>query len=195
MAAAQAAGPCPTGEETQWFDRVRELARDLYVLGDTVGQEVQRLERSQKFTATLLAVQVEQRSTRGVLTLRNTSGELEQPIRTDRGDGEAGRAMLDRARGLVGHRVRVYRQNEQMTSNAKYQVRVAVHLADLGEDTDPIPEASAKQHLVQAADGDTDAAQEAWNAAGLPESGSVTARQLVQALAFLSTSITLESPS
>ncbi|UQI49744.1 hypothetical protein M1P56_35105 (plasmid) [Streptomyces sp. HU2014] len=185
IAAAQAAGPCPPGEEAVWTERVRGLAVDLFVLGDTVDQDLRRLESAKAFTATMLAVRVEESSRRGVLTLRNTSGELEQPIRTDRGDNDAGRAMIERARALIGHRVRVYRLNEQMASNAKLQVRTVVHLVDYGPDTDPVPEVSAKQHIMQAAEGDKDAAQQAWAEAGLPDSGSVTARQLATAFTLL----------
>ncbi|MER5728958.1 hypothetical protein ABT084_11600 [Streptomyces sp. NPDC002138] len=132
--------------------------------------------------ATLLAVRVEASSTRGVLVLRNTSGELEQPIRTDRGDSEAGRAMLERARALVGHRVRVYRLNERMASNPKLEVRIVVHLAGFGPDTDPVHEHSAKQDVLAAAEGDTSVAQLAWSEAGLPESGAVSVTQLADAL-------------
>ncbi|UQI49763.1 hypothetical protein M1P56_35210 (plasmid) [Streptomyces sp. HU2014] len=72
-----------------------------------------------------------------------------------------------------------------MASNAKLQVRTVVHLADCGPDADPVPEVSAKQHLMQAAEGDKDAAQRAWSEVGLPEDGSVTARRLASAFALL----------
>ncbi|MEU3407659.1 hypothetical protein ABZ766_27445 [Streptomyces sp. NPDC006670] len=49
------------------------------MLGDTVGQDIARLDAAKQFTATLLDVRVEATSTRGVLVLRNSSGELEQP--------------------------------------------------------------------------------------------------------------------
>ncbi|MEW2417501.1 hypothetical protein AB0953_27790 [Streptomyces sp. NPDC046866] len=185
IAAAHAVGPCPPGEEAEWTDSVRERAVSLYVLGDTVGQDIARLDAAKQFTATLLDVRVEASSTRGVLVLRNTSGELEQPIRTDRGDSKAGRVMIERARALIGHRVRVYRLNERMASNPKLEVRIVVHLADFGLDTDPIHENSAKQNVLAAAEGDTAAAQQAWSAAGLPESGAVSVRQLADALARL----------
>lgn len=184
LAAAQAAGPCPPGEEAAWAQRVRDLAFDLYVLGDTVGQDLNRLDGAKQFTATLLLVRIETSSTRGVLVLRNSSGEREQ-LRTDRSDSDAGRAMVDRARALVGHRVRVYRINETMAGNAKMQVRVAVHLVDGGADTDPVPEASAKQVLLEEAENDTAAARTAWAAASLPDSGSVTVHQLIDALGHL----------
>ncbi|MFD5417568.1 hypothetical protein ACFWJT_06020 [Streptomyces sp. NPDC127069] len=185
IAAVHAVGPCPAGEEAAWTDQVRERAVSLYVLSDTVGKDIARLDAAKQFTATPLDVRVEATSTRGVLILRNTSGELEQQIRTDGGDSKAGRAMIERARALVGHRVRVYRLNERMASNAKLEVRIVVHLADYGLDTDPIHENSAKQNVLAAAEGDTAVAQHAWAEAGLPESGSVTVRQLADALARL----------
>ncbi|MET9888489.1 hypothetical protein ABZZ20_36325 [Streptomyces sp. NPDC006430] len=43
-------------------------------MGDTVGQDIVRLDAAKQFTATLLNVRVEASSTRGVLILRNTSG-------------------------------------------------------------------------------------------------------------------------
>ncbi|MFI8093799.1 hypothetical protein ACIF9R_36775 [Streptomyces sp. NPDC086080] len=184
LAAARAVGPCPPGAEADWTEQVRARAVHLYTLADTVGQDLRRLDSAKQFTATLLSVRVEATSTRGVLVLRNTSGELER-LRTDRGDSEAGRAMIERARGLVGHRLRVYRLNEQMASNAKLQVRTVVHLADCGPDTDPIHENSAKENVLTAAEGDRDAAGRAWREAGLPAGGSVSAIQLGAALARL----------
>lgn len=184
LAAARAVGPCPSGEEAAWTEQVRARAIHLYTLADTVGQDLQRLDSAKQFTATLLSVRIESTSTRGLLVVRNTSGELER-LRTDRGDTDAGRAMIERARALVGHRLRVYRLNEQMASNAKLQVRTVVHLADYGPDTDPVHEHSAKENVLAAAEGDKESARQAWLEAGLPESGSVTVRQLAEALAQL----------
>ncbi|MFE1230240.1 hypothetical protein [Streptomyces sp. NPDC058745] len=184
LAAARAVGPCPLGEEAAWGERVREQAVALYALADTVGQDLQRLEEARQFTATLLSVRVEASSTRGLLIVRNTSGEVER-LRTDRGDSDAGRAMIERARTLVACRLRVYRLNEQMAGNAARQVRTVVHLTDHGPDTDPVPEASAKANVLAVAEGDREAARQAWLDAGLPETGSVTARQLADALTHL----------
>lgn len=184
LAAARAVGPCPPGEEAAWTNQVRARAIHLYTLADTVGQDLQRLDAAKQFTATLLSLRLEDTSTRGVLVVRNTSGELEQ-LRTDRGDSDAGRAMIERARALVGHRLRVYRVNEQMAGNPKMQVRTVVHLTDYGPDTDPVHENSAKENVLAAAEGDTDAARRAWLEAGLPETGSVTVLQLAAALAKL----------
>ncbi|MFJ8810787.1 hypothetical protein [Streptomyces sp. NPDC102490] len=184
LAAARAVGPCPPGEEAAWTEQVRARAVHLYALADTVGQDLQRLDAAKQFTATLLCVRIESTSTRGLLLVRNTSGELER-LRTDRGDSEVGRAMIERARALVGHRLRVYRVNEQMASNAKLQVRTVVHLTDYGSDTDPVHEHSAKENLLAAAEGDKEAARRAWIEAGLPETGSVSVRQLSESLGRL----------
>ncbi|MER5302155.1 hypothetical protein ABT039_22230 [Streptomyces lasiicapitis] len=184
LAAARAVGPCPPGEDAVWTEQVRAKATHLYTLADTVGQDLQRLDAAKQFTATLLAVRVEATSTRGVLIVRNTSGELEH-LRTDRSDTDGGRAMVERARALAGHRLRVYRVNEQMASNAKMQVRTVVHLTDYGLDTDPVSETGAKENVLAAAEGDKEAARRAWSDAGLPETGSVSVRQLADALAQL----------
>ncbi|MEU4038692.1 hypothetical protein [Streptomyces collinus] len=184
LAAARLVGSCPPGEDAAWTEQVRSKAIALYTLADTVGQDLQRLDTAKQFTATLLSVHVEVTSTRGVLVVRNTSGELEQ-LRTDRGDTDGGRVMIEKARSMVGHRLRVYRLNEQMASNAKLQVRIVVHLVDHGPDTDPIHPNSAKENVLTAAEGDKDAARRAWLDANLPETGSVSARQLADALAQL----------
>ncbi|CAM5301775.1 putative protein OS=Streptomyces fumanus OX=67302 GN=GCM10018772_24950 PE=4 SV=1 [Streptomyces fumanus] len=58
--------------------------------------------------------------------------------------------MIERARALVGHRLRVYRVNEQMTGNPKMQVRTVVHLTDYSPDTDPVHEHSANRPVWRA---------------------------------------------
>ncbi|MEU7031586.1 hypothetical protein AB0A60_33425 [Streptomyces sp. NPDC046275] len=184
LAAARAVGPCPPGDEAAWTEQVRAKAATLYVLADVVGQDLERLDAAEQLTATLLSVGVEATSTRGFLIVRTTSGELEH-LRTDRGDSDTGRSMIARARALVGHRLRVYRLNEQRTGNATRQVPTVVHLTDHGPDTDPIDEDSAKENILAAAEGDTTAASEAWQDACLPEKGSVSAEQLADAMALL----------
>ncbi|WP_217163341.1 hypothetical protein [Streptomyces sp. AC512_CC834] len=72
-----------------------------------------------------------------------------------------------------------------MSSNAKLQVRTVVYLSDHGPDTDPVHEHSAKENLLAAAEGDKDSARRAWIEADLPETGSVSARQLSGTLARL----------
>ncbi|MCX4775295.1 hypothetical protein [Streptomyces sp. NBC_01264] len=49
LAAAQAAGPCPVGQESAWLARVRALSVDLFVLSDVVARDVQRLSAATRF--------------------------------------------------------------------------------------------------------------------------------------------------
>lgn len=76
----------------------------------------------------------------------------------------------------------MYRLNEQMAGNAARQVRTVVHLTDHGLDTEPIPENSAKENVLALAEGDKETARQAWLDADLPETGSVSPRQLAGAL-------------
>ncbi|WP_406364794.1 hypothetical protein [Streptomyces sp. NBC_01546] len=71
--------------------------------------------------------------------LRNVSGELEPAIRTDRGDTDAGAAMITRAQTLMGRRVLVYKEMEALASNPMHKARVGVHLMDLGPETEARP--------------------------------------------------------
>jgi hypothetical protein len=121
-----------------------------------------------------------------VLTLRNLSGEVEE-IRTDRGDTDAGRAMIARARSLTGRRVLVYKQVESMASDPKRKVRIAAHVMDLGPDTAAaaVHEDEAKQMVLRAVGGDEDTARRAWRQVGLPERGPVTAQDLAAVLGSL----------
>ncbi|GHH85412.1 hypothetical protein GCM10017771_18170 [Streptomyces capitiformicae] len=181
LTVAQATGPCPPGEEPQWQARVRVLAVDLFVPGDVVARDLERLAAATKFPAALLGVTIEDTSTRGILRPRNVSGDLEV-IRTDRGDADAGAAKIARARALVGRRVLVHKDMEGLASNPMHKVRGAVRLMDLGPELEAIGEDEAKNHVL-AADGDKDAALHVWNGAGLPERGPVSAEQLGRALA------------
>jgi hypothetical protein len=123
----QATGPCPPGEEPQGQARVRVLAVDLFVPGDVIARDLERLAAATKFPAALLGVTIEDTSTRGILRLRNVSGDLEV-IRPDRGAADAGAAMIARAPALVGRRVLVYKDMEGLASNPLHKVRDAVHV-------------------------------------------------------------------
>ncbi|MFE1415557.1 hypothetical protein ACFW6F_32895 [Streptomyces sp. NPDC058746] len=117
-----------------------------------------------------------------MLLLRNFSGELEPAIRTDRGDTDAGAAMIARAEALVGRRVLVYKEMEALASNPMHKARVVLHLMDLGPETESFGEDEAKGHVLQAADGDKELALRAWHQVSLPDRGPVTAPQLGSAL-------------
>ena len=178
IAAAQAAGPCPPGDETPWGRRVHALTVDLHLIAQQARQDIERLDAAKTFVAFLEKVEIEESSRRGLLTLRLPSGESE-PIRTEQKDTDSGRALIERAQSLQGRWVIVYRYNERKTGQRHQSVRMLAHLLDLGVDA-VVPSATAKKMTLQAADGDVTRAQEAWAAAGMPASGPVSIEQLEQ---------------
>jgi hypothetical protein len=176
IAAAAAVGPCPPGEEAAWARRVHALTVDLHLIAMQARQDIERLESAKTFVAFLEQVQIEESSRRGLLTLRLPSGESET-IRTEQQDTERGRALIERARSLTGRWVLVYRYNERMSGSRVQSVRMLAHLMDMGSDA-VVPSTTAKKIVLQEASGDVTRAQQAWAAAGLPETGPVTAAQL-----------------
>ena len=179
IAAAQAAGPCPPGQEPAWGRRVHRLTVDLHLIAQQARQDIERLESARTFIAFLEKVEIEESSRRGLLTLRLPSGESE-PIRTEQQDTDRGRALIERARSLAGRWVLVYRYNERKSGSRSQSVRMLAHLTDLGSDG-AVPSATAKKIVLEEAGGDVARAQEAWTAAGLPGTGPVSVGQLEHA--------------
>jgi hypothetical protein len=181
VAAAQAAGPCPPGEEAAWGRRVHGLTVDLHLIAQQARQDIERLESARTFVAFLEKVEIEESSRRGLVTLRLPSGETE-PIRTEHASTDRGRSLIDRARSLEGRWVLVYRYNERKAGQRTQSVRMLAHLMDLGADG-TVPSTTAKKMVLDEAGGDVARAQEAWQAAGLQGSGPVSVDQLEQARA------------
>ena len=179
IAAAQAAGPCPPGDEAAWGRRVQGLTVDLHLIAQQARQDIERLESARTFIAFLEKVEIEESSRRGLLTLRLPSGESE-PIRTEQKDTDRGQAMIQRARSLEGRWVLVYRYNERKTGQRNQSVRMLAHLMDLGADG-AVPGTAAKKMVLEEAGGDVARAQQAWTVAGLPGNGPVSVDQLEQA--------------
>jgi hypothetical protein len=179
IAAAQAAGPCPRGDEAAWGRRVLGLTVDLHLIAQQARQDIERLESARTFIAFLEKVEIEESSRRGLLTLRLPSGESE-PIRTEQKDTDRGQALIERARSLEGRWVLIYRYNERKTGQRNQSVRMLAHLMDLGVDG-AVPNTTAKKMVLQEAGGDVSRAQQVWTARGLPEAGPVGIDQLEQA--------------
>jgi len=178
VAAAQAAGPCPPGEEAAWGRRVQALTVDLHLAARQARADIERLEQARTFAAFLERVEVEESSRRGLLTLLLPSGERE-PIRTEQEHTDRGRALMERARSLEGRWVLVFRYNEPLAGQRKQSVRMLAHLMDLGDGS--VPGAAAKKIVLSEAGGDVPRAQHAWESAGLPADGPVSVGQLEQA--------------
>ena len=65
IAAAQAAGPCPPGEEAAWGRRVHGLTVDLHLIAQQAKQDIERLESARTFIAFLEKVEIEESSRGG----------------------------------------------------------------------------------------------------------------------------------
>jgi hypothetical protein len=169
IAAAQAAGPCPPGDEATWGWRVHGLTVDLHLIAQQARQDIERLESARTSVAFLEKVEIEESSRRGLLTLRLPSGESE-PIRTEQKDSDRGRALIERARSPEGRWVLVYRYNERKAGQRNQSVRMLAHLMDMGVNG-AVPSTTAKKIVLQEAAGDTARAQQAWTAADLPGTG------------------------
>lgn len=177
IAAAQAAGPCPPGQEAAWGRRVQALAVDLHLVAQQAGQDIARIEGARRFVAFLEKAEVEESSRRGLLTLRSPAGEVEH-IRTEQEDTERGRQLLERARALTGRWVLVYRYNEAIAGNRQHSVRMLAHLMDLGDGAMSV---NVAKRIVFDEAGSAERAAAVWSEAGLPDSGTVTVGQLQQA--------------
>ena len=90
---------------------------------------------SKVFTAVITEVVKEQSSTRGLVTLRARPSQFHpdgvEQARTERTDGPEGLLMARTLRGLTGHRVALWIE-EQITGNGARKVRVIQHVKDLG---------------------------------------------------------------
>ena len=53
VAAAQAAGPCPPGDEAAWGRRVQGLTVELHLVAQQARQDIERLESARTFIALL----------------------------------------------------------------------------------------------------------------------------------------------
>ena len=137
LAAVGAAGP-KGDDAAEWTARVRDNAVSIAVmLGDnsSVSQALDKfLAAGKPFPATILGGKREARSTRVVVQFMNKDGEVEA-IRTDRTDTPEGLAMSNIVRGLVGHKVLVWKELEEMGGGAAgRKVRILRHVEDLGVD-------------------------------------------------------------
>jgi hypothetical protein len=179
VAAAQAAGPCPPGEEAAWGRRVQALTVDLHLIGQQARQDIARLESAATFAALIEKVEIEDSSRRGLITLRLPSGEQ---IRTEQEGTDRGRALIERARSLTGRWALVYRYNERKSGQRAQSVRMLAHLLDLGGEGS-VPATTAKKIVLEDAAGDVGRAQRAWQSAGLPPSGPVSVDELERARA------------
>lgn len=137
--AAQLAGP---PDQPGWADRVSQNAVSIMTMADPASSVSKRMEAvlgATKFVATLMAVEVEGTSTRGVLTLKSKPTEFNpdgiEHIRTERTDQPDGASIVERAKNAIGHRILVYMDYEVFGQGAEARkMRKMIHFEDFGPD-------------------------------------------------------------
>lgn len=136
LAAVGSAGPVGA-DKAEWNAVVAEQAVTIAVMlgeNSAVSKALEKFGNAEKpFPAVILGGSKEQSSTRVVVRFTNKDGEQET-IRTDRTDSPEGLAMSNIVRGLVGHKVLIWKEIEISGGsgpNAK-KFRVLRHIEDLG---------------------------------------------------------------
>jgi hypothetical protein len=122
---------------------IEALVVDLALMAESDSPIMRRLVRIQeasRFVAELVDVEIEQSSTRAVLTLKTDDVTDKKPdgiekMRTERTDQPDGKSMWRVALGLKGHRVLVFKELQEAGPDRK--VRVCIHLTDLGAPEKP----------------------------------------------------------
>ena len=136
---AQAAGD--TAELTRLPDLEALIAQSAAEITAAVDPKsalsrlIDAVHGSKVFTAVVTEVVREQSSTRGLVTLRARPSQFHpdgiEQARTERTDSPDGLLMARTLRGLTGHRVALWIE-EQTTGNGARKVRVIQHVKDLG---------------------------------------------------------------
>jgi hypothetical protein len=164
LAAINAVGQVPEGKD--WEAEVTLKAIEIAVLTgekSNVGKAVDVVldPETKVFKGTVVEVEKEQSSTRGIITLDTGNSReakhsiTKQPlpagqeqIRTDRTDGALGKALAIKARNLKFHSVLVWVEVEAVPGK-DFKVRVLRHIQDLG--IDPAYAAQAQAAATAAA--------------------------------------------
>ena len=146
LVAAAAIAVGPAGDQGTWAEAVRAKAVDLYLMSrdrGLVGRALEQLDGCRTYVATITGGKVEKHQLegggelrRGLIRLRVDTSKYHndgvEDIRTELLSTQEGPAVLEKAKGLVGHRVLVYAQTEEKDDGRK--VKTLRHLEDLGED-------------------------------------------------------------
>lgn len=145
LAAVQAAGPADPADLAGWQARVADSAAAITAAchpGSQISKVVEQVAVSKTFMATVLKVEREDSTTRALVTLRSAPNEHHpdgvESVRTERTDNPVGRSMARRLVKLVGHRVTLWVELEQM-ANSTHRARVVRHVEDCGIDLNVAP--------------------------------------------------------
>ncbi|MDQ2740463.1 MAG: hypothetical protein M3Y35_18010 [Actinomycetota bacterium] len=139
IAAVNAAGPMDDDNTAGWSAKVASLTASIAAMcspESSLAKVVNGVAASKVFTAVVTDVVKEQSSTRGLVTLKAKPSKFHtdgvEQARTDRTDSsEAARNLARRLRGLIGHKVALWVEVEEINGGAA-KVRVIRHVEDLG---------------------------------------------------------------
>lgn len=150
IAAAHAAGPIPDGRESQWLAQVKDIAVNLAIADQDIDRKVALLNKISLGSnpqnggtkgwgivrGTLRQVEVEARTRRGLLTYeaydRKSDSMQSESIRTNFVSDPDAAAMVEKAQGLIGHEVDLYKYQENKTDGSGETVKILAHLVDRG---------------------------------------------------------------
>lgn len=150
IAAAHAAGPIPDGRESQWLAQVKDIAVNLAIADQDIDRKVALLNKISLgpnpqnggtkgwgiVRGTLRQVEVEARTRRGLLTYeaydRKSDAMQTESIRTNFVSDPDAAAMVEKAQGLIGHEVDLYKYQENKTDGSGETVKILAHLVDRG---------------------------------------------------------------
>ena len=134
----------PVGDDpSAWQGQVRLNLAQLTAMTaerSSYSRLIEEVTSAKVFSGTVLAVKREERSTRGLVTLKTRPSEHAEDgtetARTDRTDTPDGLAMARKIQSLKGHRVMVWVYIDEVAGKADRKVRVIKHVEDLGEDAE-----------------------------------------------------------
>lgn len=137
IAAITAVGPVE--DKASWQDRVIEKAAEITALineKSLVAKTVDSVAVSKVFSAEVTGLTYEKSSTRGIVSLKTQPSKFHEDgietARTERTDNPMGVAMGKRLKALIGHRVMIWVEVEEISGGAG-KVRIVRHVQDLGE--------------------------------------------------------------
>jgi hypothetical protein len=118
------------------FLRVRMMMEDNSPLVDSLDV----LDRCRIFDANVVSVELEEKSTRGIVTLKSAPSTFHpdgmEQVRTERTDSEDGKLMAHELYSLIGHRVRVWVEKVTFKNGSNTgEVRIVRFVQDLGKNT------------------------------------------------------------
>jgi len=137
LAAVSATGPMGN-DQNDWMVSIQDMAARITAMctpNSSVAKVIQGVANSKVFTGVVLGIVKEDSSTRGVVTIRGRPSKFHEDgietARTERTDSPVGLAMAKRIRRLVGHRIVLWVEVEQIRDGSS-KTRVIRHVEDLG---------------------------------------------------------------